>query len=379
MRDVLRSLKQIPDHLALAYTAWAPLGSEGKVPEDKRQEWLGGICDVPISPDYSIAFERWKSSFQNSNDRTLELELASRLLVGHGNGSATDVGLTVHHTWGVPIIPGTAIKGLVSHYLSAAYGPENPELPPWEQEGTERDRIPWQGNRWAGVRRGPGEAYRSLFGAADAREDAEMRRRGFEAGATAGSVVFHDAIFVPRERMGRVFAPDVLTVHQKRYYDSIGESWPNDYDDPNPVAFLSVAPHLRMLFAFSAPVEVLDLIERVLLEALETWGIGGKTSSGYGRLVKNATNGFAADLASGSSLSHSAIPKQRFQRGQQISVKRLADNAKGRARFEAEDGMLGYFQGNIPPIAIGESVQTWIWNVGQSYTLDMRPPSKGKK
>jgi CRISPR-associated protein Cmr6 len=349
------------------------------MPEDERKKWLDGICDVLISPDYTIAFELWKSSFRNPNERALELELASRLLVGHGNGSATDVGLTVHHTWGVPIIPGTAIKGLVSHYVSAVYGPENAALPAWEQEGAERDRARWQGNTWVGARRGPGDAYRTLFGAADAREDAEMRRRGFEAGATAGSVAFHDALFVPREREGRVFSPDVLTVHQKGYYDSKGELWPNDYDDPNPVAFLSVVPHLRLLFAFSAPVEVLDLVERVLLEALGTWGIGGKTSSGYGRLIRSPINGTAANATPSSSLSRATVLKARYQRGQQVLVKRLDDNAKGRARFEADDGILGYFQGSSPPIAIGESVQAWIWNVGQSYTLDIRPPNRGKK
>jgi CRISPR-associated protein Cmr6 len=378
-------LDQIPAHLALAYTAWAPVGPEGKLPEGERHEWLERLCDVPISPDYRVAFERWKGGFRKSNDRTLEFELASRLLVGHGNGSATDVGLTVHHTWGVPMIPGAAVKGLVSHYLSSVYGPEHPEVPPWEQEGVERDRARWQRGIWSRARRGPGEAYRALFGATNARDDGEMRERGFVAGAIAGSVTFYDALLVPNEDRRRVFAPDVLTVHQRHYYESKGESWPNDYDDPNPVGFLSVTPQVRMLFAFTAPIEALDVVERVLLEALETWGIGGKTSSGYGRLTKDRTKVPNAPMKGGASPSQSAAPKARHRRGEQIVVKRLADSAKtGKARFEADDGVLGYFQGSVPTIAVGESVEAWIWNTGQSYTLDARPlptgsPKKGHK
>ncbi len=79
-----------------------------------------------------------------------------------------------------------------------------------------------------------------------------MRAHGLDAGASAGAVVFHDALYVPRSCADdRPFAADVLTVHQKAYYDSEGATSPNDYDSPNPVAFLTVRPGARLLFALS--------------------------------------------------------------------------------------------------------------------------------
>jgi CRISPR-associated protein Cmr6 len=44
------------------------------------------------------------ASITASGDRVFEL--TNRFLIGHGNASATDVGLSVHHTWGVSVILG---------------------------------------------------------------------------------------------------------------------------------------------------------------------------------------------------------------------------------------------------------------------------------
>ena len=287
MRRALQSIGT-PDHLALAYDAWAPVGDDGKVPDNDRPDWLSKLAGIAVSPDYSRSFERWRKSFSAAGDRVFELVLASRLLVGHGNSSASDIGLTVHHTWGVPVIPGSALKGLVAHFVDAVYGPTDPERKPWEQSGDESTRADYQGVTWRGrrIERGPGKVYRALFGAPDAEEDDAMREQGLDAGASAGLVTFHDALYVPGSvPEDKPFAADVLTVHQKGYYDSSGGNWPNDYDSPNPVAFLTVRPRARFLFALSGPADWTDLAERLLCDALEKWGIGGKTSAGYGRLI----------------------------------------------------------------------------------------------
>jgi CRISPR-associated protein Cmr6 len=289
MRQVLRDSigREVPDHLGLAYDAWAPTEvADGKVSDDNRRPWLDKLAEHAVSPDYARSFERWKASFSATGDRLAELTLASRLLIGHGNASATDVGLTVHHTWGVPLIPGSALKGLVAHYVDATYGPTDASKKPWEQQSDERVRADYQGVTWNGrrIERGPGVVYRALFGAPDAREDATMRENGFEAGAAAGLVTFHDALYVPGSSStdDKPFVADVLTVHQKGYYDSSGHSEPNDYDSPNPVAFLTVRPKCRLLLAVSGPSEWTELAAQLLADALKNWGVGGKTAAGYG-------------------------------------------------------------------------------------------------
>lgn len=284
MRQALHNVGT-PDHVALAYDAWGPVGDDGKVPDARRAQWLADLASISVAPDYARSFERWKASFSAIGDRLAELTLASRLLIGHGNASAIDVGLTVHHTWGVPVIPGSALKGLVAHYIDATYGPTDASQKPWEQQGDERVRADYQGVTWnrRRIERGPGVVYRALFGAPDAREDATMRENGFEAGAAAGLVTFHDALYVPGSSTDdRPFSADVLTVHQKDYYDSSGQSAPNDYDSPNPVAFLTVRPKCRLLLALSGPSEWTELAARLLADALNNWGVGGKTSAGYG-------------------------------------------------------------------------------------------------
>jgi len=291
MREALPSAA-VPEHLALAYTRWAPCGDDGKVPDDKLADWLSDLAETPIAKDYAEAFQRWQSSFRDCDAQSFELHLTGRLLIGHGNASATDVGLCVHHTWAVPMIPGSALKGLCAHYLETVYGPEDPARVPWEQPDGERERTPYQGATWkkGRIQMGPGEVYRALFGAPDAEQDDELRTHGLPAGASAGLVTFHDAVYVPGSSPeDKPFAADVLTVHQKGYYDGSGRTWPNDYDSPNPVSFLSVRPRIQLWFALSGPSEEVALAVRLLREALSQWGIGGKTSAGYGRLEASAS------------------------------------------------------------------------------------------
>lgn len=306
MRQDLRAVEGRPDHIGLAYGAWAPVvggpdipqDKRGKVPDGDRAKWLAALAGYEVAPDYAAAFARWKESYRPPRDYLADVTLSGRLLVGHGNASATEVGLTVHHTWGVPYIPGSALKGLLAHYIDATYGPGN-ALPPWQQQGPDdTERARWQGVTWDGsrIKRGPGDLYRALFGAPDAEQDDEMRTHGLVAGAARGHVVFHDALYVPGSvvdpngRDGRPttdtpFAVDVLTVHQKRYYDNADKApqpWPCDYDDPNPVQFLSVRPGARFLLALSGPTDWTELAGALLCDALADWGVGGKTAAGYG-------------------------------------------------------------------------------------------------
>jgi CRISPR-associated protein Cmr6 len=203
--------------------------------------------------------------------------------------------LTVHHTWGVPVIPGSALKGLLNHYVDAVYGPAvtgmHPMDPDFPQE--ERDRAPFRGVTWAGKRieHGPGEVHRALFGAPRAKSDRLFQ--AFGAGETVGHVMFHDALFVPEGVGEQPFAVDVLTVHQRSYYGQARKQagsnecpLPNDYDDLNPVSFLTVRPDTRFLVAMSGPSEWTQLAFGLLRDALIEWGVGGKTTSGYGHIRK---------------------------------------------------------------------------------------------
>jgi CRISPR-associated protein Cmr6 len=360
MRDVLRTIG-VPEHLALAYDAWAPVGDDGKVNDDARKSWLDRLAELEVSPDYARSFERWKASFKAPGDRLAKLTLESRLLIGHGNSSATDVGLTVHHTWGVPIIPGSALKGLVAHYVDATYGPTDADKKPWEQPGDERVRADYQGVTWKGrrIERGPGAVYRALFGAPDAREDDLMRENGFPAGATAGLVTFHDALYDPGSG-NKPFAADVLTVHQKGYYDSSGQSTPNDYDSPNPVAFLTVRPGCRFLLALSGPGEWTELAARLLADALETWGVGGKTAAGYGF---GMVGEWKAPEPSRSKAEQTVADLEK-----KSSKEELTRDIENWLRGEAVTGPMGSLL-NVPPDAASKEILDVVRVIGVKFDL----------
>lgn len=280
------------DHVGLAYTTLAPVAEGGKVPdEDKdkikiKESWLANLADIEIAADYRAHVDAWIASFARTFARMFTLTLDSRVLIGHGNASGTGVGLTVHHTWGAPIVPGSALKGTLAHHVATTYGSDPSATTPDPAHDS------WRGVGWDGtaIVRGPGELYRALFGAPDADDDRATRAPG----ATRGYVVFHDALYLgldapirdvisPARESTRPFAADTLAVHQKRYYDSRGETEPSDHDDPNPVGFLTVRPKAQFVVVLEGPPAWTALAGQLLRDSLAQRGLGGKTTNAYGR------------------------------------------------------------------------------------------------
>lgn len=291
MRAILASSvgKLVPDHIGLAYGRHAPFErGTGKVSPKARDAWLQSIADTSCPTDYAQAYERWRKAMESDGSRTEVVELASRLLVGHGNPSPTEVGLTVHHTWGVPIVPGSALKGLTSHYIDAVYGPGESTTHPMDPALSEaaKERAAYRGVTWDKRARlplyGPGEIHRELFGAPATKTD----RLYAGSGERQGRVIFQDAWYVPSSAKDDMpFGVDVMTVHQKEYYNSRGrKSGPTDWDEPNPISFLTVKPGAKFLVAVSGPAGWAAFALGGLVEALAEWGVGGKTAAGYGRM-----------------------------------------------------------------------------------------------
>src|SRR6266516_6731851 len=130
--------------------------------------------------------------------RPREAEVQGRMVIGMGDESVLETSVTLHHTYGVPYIPGSALKGLAASYVRQKLGEE------WQKEG---------------------EAYKTIFGETN----------------DAGYITFFDAYYVPGSGYkGQVLYPDVIAVHHQNYYQG-GEKAkaPADWDSPIPVPFLS--------------------------------------------------------------------------------------------------------------------------------------------
>ncbi len=71
---------------------------------------------------YRAAFDRWSASLP-SDPAPVDLATTGRLIVGLGSESVLETGIRLHHTYGMPIIPGSALKGLAAHYCDQIWGP----------------------------------------------------------------------------------------------------------------------------------------------------------------------------------------------------------------------------------------------------------------
>ena len=170
-----------------------------------------------------------------------------------------------------------------------------------------------------------------------------------------------------------------LPVHQQPYYESAGtRCWPNDHSPPVPITFLSVRPPARLLVTLSGPEEWTERAEQLLLVAMAEWGVGAKTSSGYGRLTLNrSASAGPAGAGRGGVLSESG---PAHLRGSRITVTRVEDpKGRGRSWFRAPDGRLGHFAGaDAPSIDVGATVEVCVANVSShGYMLTLKQPRRG--
>ena len=202
------------------------------------------ICAIPASPFYQNAYQRWKQATGNElRFKQLELALEQRLFIGLTGGGMLETGCAISHSYGMPYIPGSSVKGAVrAHVAQSPFGQQHREL------------------------------IDELFGAA---ADPEQ---GHPAGL-AGLVVFHDAWWVPGSS-AKPLVEEIVTSHHLDYYGNEGATWASDFDSPIPNAQIAVQGHF--LFVLEGEPAWRDLATEMLRSALSTRGIGAKTRTGYG-------------------------------------------------------------------------------------------------
>ena len=180
----------------------------------------------------------------------------------------------------------------------------------------------------------------------------------------------------------RPLALDVMTPHHPQWQAE--EAAPTDFDAPVPVAFLSVSATFRVRVSWCGPRECAeatrwtDLALRLLTEALERWGVGGKTSSGYGRLGSCED---AAPLVVVPAVRMVAR-KPLHKPGDSITVTRTADPKpeKNRKWFVADDGYGGVVtHGQPPELDLEQTLQVEVAAVhanGYNFRMPRQPQQK---
>lgn len=255
MRKELKKLKPVRDKgsphpglLLQRYLCENATGDGGN-PAEKRailQAAITAATNDDVRNLYRAAFDRW-SALLPSEPAPVDLTTMGRLIVGLGSENVLETGIRLHHTYGMPMIPGSALKGLAAHYCDQVWGPTDEKF-----------------------RRDCGVFHQLLFGTTD----------------ESGCIAFHDSWLTPDSRKPLVL--DVMTPHHPKWLD--GSVPPTDFDSPVPVPFLSATGTFRVAVSWHGPTSDkaknwAELARTLLCDALKEWGVGGKTTSGYGRLV----------------------------------------------------------------------------------------------
>jgi len=70
---------------------------------------------------YTAAYQRQESTFKDIESKGF-FRTIGRMVIGLGGENVIETGLTLNHTYGTPMIPGTALKGLAAHYCNQTWG-----------------------------------------------------------------------------------------------------------------------------------------------------------------------------------------------------------------------------------------------------------------
>jgi CRISPR-associated protein Cmr6 len=219
------------------------LRDSGEKGAGKQEHLLVAVDTVRVPEAYSRWYARWRQMVAGCPPATVmaEVEVEGRMAIGLGAESVLETAITLDRCFGVPCLPGPALKGLAA--AAARRGPAE---------------------AWRPGKAGTEMAYRTVFG------DTE----------SSGYVTFHDGVWIPEgDRLPLDL--DVMTVHHSKYYQD-GTAPPAEWDDPNPVSFLSARG--KYLLALSGPQRWAERALEILVGALAGDGIGAKTAAGYGRM-----------------------------------------------------------------------------------------------
>ena len=226
------------DKFTSGFSKSEPQGSENIKPE---KAVVDAVAAIPTPSVYVSFYQQWVAALTKVGVATKQATVQGRLSIGLGTENVLETAISLHRTYGVPYIPGSAVKGLAASYAR-----------------NHLDESKWGKNS---------AAYQTMFGNT----------------TSAGYLTFYDALYVPKSgRHEKALHPDVITVHHPDYYQQ-GDKPPADWDSPTPVPFLSATGDY--LFAIAGDTAWVEAAFEILAKALQHEGIGAKTSSGYGRMV----------------------------------------------------------------------------------------------
>lgn len=221
--------------------------------EDKRtakEKLIDVITSIQPNELYLLAFNRWLNcTFDKDEFAHLSATVNGRLFTGLALGGALETGAMIHHTYGMPMIAGSSIKGAVRAYAETVLA-----------DNSDKQAI-----------------LNVLFGT-DSDDD----------NADAGYLIWHDAWWIPnvdsklqlkQDGSNNPFVGEIVTVHHQAYYQG---KLDEDLDIESPIPNQQIAMIGSFYFSIQGDKAWVDYALDLLKGALQYHGLGAKGSNGYG-------------------------------------------------------------------------------------------------
>ncbi|GAB6072408.1 hypothetical protein JCM14244_07850 [Venenivibrio stagnispumantis] len=238
---------------------------------------------------------------ENISDCSFSFKTSSRLVVGLGSGSVLEVSIKLHHVYGVPYIPSSAVKGVLRAYKIW-------ELANWDSykffvlekliESYKEDKFDKvkedflkkiKGNKFNEEfkeikndlsKEDLDKINNDLIEFINSIEEEKIKKLVdiFGNQEYKGKLIFLDAY--PKEFKG--FDIDIMNVHFPDYYQN--NEPPADWQQPNPITFLAIPEGTTFRFYFKNTHIYGGNLKEDLRKAFRYIGLGAKTAIGYGFL-----------------------------------------------------------------------------------------------
>lgn len=235
-----------------------------------KKELIGKISSVKADELYLLAFHRWLNlTYKNDNFANLSAKINGRLFTGLALGQTLETGAMTHHTYGMPMIAGSSIKGAVRHYTEQLFA-----------ERDENNNIRYHDGQIV-IQANKKHILDILFGTDDS--------------SNAGYLIWHDAWWIApvdtkmnllQGENARPFASEIVTVHHQKYYQG---KMKEALDIENPIPNQQIAIQGEFYFSIEGEKQWAEKFAKILLiKMLQEQGVGAKGSNGYGYFEKSS-------------------------------------------------------------------------------------------
>ncbi|MFN4298823.1 MAG: type III-B CRISPR module RAMP protein Cmr6 [Thermaurantimonas sp.] len=236
-------------------------------------------------------------SYDSNQKNELQFQPDWRLVVGLGSGSVFETSITLHHIYGFPYIPASAVKGVLRSYLiTTLQGNKADSEALLFHHSKEMCDIFGCGEETIyeenGQKKRMTTYYKRCYNEDRQKFGKDTSKYRYpETTEKTGDVIFFDAY--PTHSPQGCIKADIMNPHYPEYYG--GNKPPADWQSPVPIIFLTVE-NLTFQFMVGLPKgvenqhiklgnksdDMLTVVSDYLKEALTQRGIGAKTAVGYG-------------------------------------------------------------------------------------------------